>query len=178
MRILSLGLILSCVACSSAPSKPVANTSNGTEAAKVEVSTASNPVSADSSSEKIGVESIAEVMTAPSAVPAPMDQADMATEVKAAFTQNQKLSPEQSAAMSTTSLALIEAANAGDQAAVQGLSNQLLKQAVAAQAFGGFGLVDPAAIVQAIMDLIAAAVNADVAGVVDAIMDLIAAIGA
>jgi hypothetical protein len=126
--------------------------------------------------EQIQAADVAAVMTASTGTPAEMDMVSMEEQVQAAFAQS-NLSPEQNAAMSEKSMALIAAANAGDQAAVTKLSNDLVKQAVGGKGLiPSFGLVDVAGIVAAVMDLIAAAANADVAGIVDALMDLVAAL--
>jgi hypothetical protein len=129
--------------------------------------------------DQIQASDVAEVMTtSPSPVAETMDMASMEEQVQAAFAQS-NLSPEQNAAMSEKTMALIAAANAGDQAAVTQLSNDLAKQAIGGKGLiPGFGLVDVAGIVAAIMDLIAAAAAVDVAGIVAALMDLVAAIGA
>lgn len=180
MRILTLSLIMTCVACAQAPkpalkskAAPVQTSAPQTENTATQDAAGDNSVA---SNDQIQDSEIADIMSSAPATPIAMDQASMEQQVQAVFAQNSNLSPAQSSAMSETSIALINAANAGDQAAVKSLSNQLLKQAVGAQGIGiGFGLVDPAAIVAAIMDLIAAAMNADVAGIIDALMDLAAA---
>ncbi len=179
MRILTLSLIMTCVACAQAPEmKPKAQTA-GTSAASTQVesqkdATAAQPAAAD----QIQASDVADVMASSPAAPVAMDMASMEDQVQAAFAQS-NLSPQQNAALSDKTMALIAAANAGDQAAVTQLSNELAKEAIGGKGLiPGFGLVDVAGIVDAIMDLIAAAADADVAGIVDALMDLVAAIGA
>lgn len=180
MRIITLSLIMTCVACAQAP-QPVMKPKAAQPA-----QTVSTPAAADSVQEKaaaqtaaddqIQADDVAAVMTASTGTPAEMDMVSMEQQVQAAFAQS-NLSPQQNAAMTEKSMALIAAANAGDQAAVTKLSNELVKQAVGGKGLiPSFGLVDVAGIVAAIMDLIAAAANADVAGIVDALMDLVAAL--
>ncbi|MDQ3233213.1 MAG: hypothetical protein M3Q07_15455 [Pseudobdellovibrionaceae bacterium] len=177
MRILTLSLIMTCVACAQAPQpvqrKPVAST----PAVSTTSSATAEDAAAESAADQIPAADIEAVMNSGSAAPGAMDMAAMGQQVQSAFAQS-NLTPEQNSAMSETSMALIAAANAGDQVAVKDLSNKLAKQALLGKGIIGFGLVDPAAIVAAIMDLIAAAADADVAGIMDAIMDLVAAIGA
>lgn len=176
MRYLPLVLVMTSFACSSAPSKPVI------EKAQEPASSASvSPISQDSSADvqeaaSIKAEDVAAVMPSTASAPVVMDQVSMESQIQSSFAQNSKLSPQQSAAMTASSMALINAAQAGDQAAVKGLANDLLKQAMNAKGLIGFGLLDPAGILAAIMDLIAAAADADVAGIIDAIQDLVAAI--
>lgn len=121
--------------------------------------------------------------TAAPAAPTPMppvaetmDVVSLKPQVDAAYTQNSKLSPEQAQGLSDTTMQLIEASQAGDQKAISGLSSQLLNQALLGRT--GFGLVDAGGLAQAIQDLVAAAINADVAGILDAVDDIVAAVGA
>lgn len=179
MRIITLSLIMTCVACAQAP-QPVmkpkaaqpAQTVSTASADSAQDSAAAQPAADD----QIQAADVAAVMTASTGTPADMDMVSMEQQVQAAFAQS-NLSPQQNAAMTEKSMALIAAANAGDQAAVTKLSNELVKQAVGGKGLiPSFGLVDVAGIVAAIMDLIAAAADADVAGIVDALMDLVAAL--
>jgi len=175
MRIITLSLIMTCVACAQAPQpvKPKAPV----QATATQTRTAQDAVVNESANDQIQASDVAVVMNQNPADSVEMDMASMEGQVQAAFAQS-NLSAEQNAALSETSTALIAAANAGDQQAVTDLSNKLAQQALLGKGIIGFGLVDPAAIVAAIMDLIAAAADADVAGIMDAIMDLVAAIGA
>jgi hypothetical protein len=174
MRILTLSLIMTCVACAQAPKQPVQRTAQPA----TQTTTAQDSVAPESTdNDQIPAADVAAVLNTTPAAPGAMDVVSMEQQVQAAFAQS-KLTPEQNSAMSETSIALIAAANAGDQATVTNLSNKLARQALLGQGVIGFGLVDPAGIVAAIMDLIAAAANADVAGIVQALMDLVAAIGA
>lgn len=180
MRIITLSLIMTCVACAQAPQpvmKPKAAQPAQTVATPAPVESAQDATTAQTTGdEQIQAADVAAVMTASTGTPAEMDMVSMEEQVQAAFAQS-NLSPEQNAAMSEKSMALIAAANAGDQAAVTKLSNELVKQAVGGKGLiPSFGLVDVAGIVAAVMDLIAAAANADVAGIVDALMDLVAAL--
>ncbi len=176
MRYLPLVLVMTSFACSSAPSKPVMRASQKAAPAEA-VSPVSQGTSADTvEAASIKTEDVAAVMPAKQSAPVVMDQVSMESQIQSSFAQNPKLSAQQSAAMTASSMALINAAEAGDQAAVKGLANDLLKQALNAKGPLGFGLLDPAGILAAIMDLIAAAANADVAGIIDAIQDLVAAI--
>jgi hypothetical protein len=180
MRIITLSLIMTCVACAQAPQpvmKPKAAQPAQTVATPAAVESTQDATTAQTTGdEQIQAADVAAVMTASTGTPAEMDMVSMEEQVQAAFAQS-KLSPEQNAAMSEKSMALIAAANAGDQAAVTKLSNELVKQAVGGKGLiPSFGLVDVAGIVAAVMDLIAAAANADVAGILDALMDLVAAL--
>lgn len=180
MRIITLSLIMTCVACAQAP-QPVMKPKAAQPAQTVETSapaasTQDATTAQTTTEDQIQAEDVAAVMTASTGAPAEMDMASMEQQVQAAFAQS-KLSPQQNAAMSEKSMALIAAANAGDQAAVTKLSNELVKQAVGGKGLiPSFGLVDVAGIVAAVMDLIAAAADADVAGIIDALMDLVAAL--
>ncbi|HET9240732.1 MAG TPA: hypothetical protein VFO10_25940 [Oligoflexus sp.] len=178
MRIITLSLIMTCVACAQAPvMKPKAAQPAQTVPTPASVESTQDATTAQNAAdEQIQADDVAAVMTASTGTPVEMDMVSMEQQVQAAFAQS-NLSPQQSAAMSEKSMALIAAANAGDQAAVTKLSNELVKQAVGGKGLiPSFGLVDVAGIVAAIMDLIAAAANADVAGIVDALMDLVAAL--
>lgn len=178
MRIITLSLIMTCVACAQAPQmKPKAQTA-APSAASTQVESQKDAPAQPAAADQIQASDVADVMASSPATPVSMDMASMEEQVQAAFAQS-NLSPQQNAALSDKTMALIAAANAGDQAAVTQLSNELAKEAIGGKGLiPGFGLVDVAGIVAAIMDLIAAAADADVAGIVDALMDLVAAIGA
>lgn len=181
MRIITLSLIMTCVACAQAPqpvmkqkAQPAQTATASTQTGSTQDASTAQPAVND----QIQASDVADVMASSPVSSAEMDMVAMEEQVQAVFAQS-NLSPEQNAAMSEKTMALIAAANAGDQAAVTQLSNDLAKQAIGGKGLiPGFGLVDVAGIVAAIMDLIAAAAAVDVAGIVDALMDLVAALGA
>ncbi|WP_141734338.1 hypothetical protein [Oligoflexus tunisiensis] len=185
MRIITLGLILVSVACAQAPQpvkstagQPAKATTPTTQAESVQDAVAAEQPAPAAVPDQISASDVAEVMTtANPPADGAMDMVAMEQQVQTIFAQS-NLSPEQSAAMSEKTMALIAAANAGDQEAVTELSNDLAKEAIGKAIFGGFGLVDAAGVVAAIMDLIAAVMDLDVAGIIDALMDLVAALGA
>jgi hypothetical protein len=191
MRIITLSLIMTCVACAQAPqpvmkqkAQPASTPTVVTQPqVQAETETAQDATVAQPAAveDQIQAADVAAMMESSAGNPAAMDMVAMEEQVQAVFAQS-NLGPEKSAAMSDKTMALIAAVNAGDQAAATKLSNQLAKEALGGKGLipgiPGFGLVDVAGIVAAIMDLIAAVVAVDVAGILAALMDIVAALGA
>jgi hypothetical protein len=108
-----------------------------------------------------------------------MDNMDEQLAQQIAARQNangESLTAEQSEAATAKVMAVVKAAESGNPLALTLAANDLNAFAADMQGEQGLGLVDVAGVVDAIQDLIAAALDLDVAGIVDAVMDLIDAI--
>lgn len=174
MRILILSLMTTVVACGTSPQPASQRAPQKTQVLTSQDAPASQEkVSSNEPRESASIPAKSEGTTP---TPAPMTTADLKTQVDARYAQNPKLSEQRAQDLSSTTMDLINASNAGNQQAVSGLSSKLLNQALLGNQ--GFSLVDAAGLAAAIADLVDAAINADVAGILDAVDDIVAAVTA
>ena len=150
-------------------------------------------------------DSIEKIKTNPPAKQTAEVKQDMNSQIAEAFTDGEgvsgaALSEEQAREMADLTMAVVTATENGNIVQIIGAANKLAafseqskanfsangakgnyttngaKGNYTANGAKGYGLVDVAGVVDAVQDLVAAAIDLDVAGIVDAVQDLIAAI--
>lgn len=179
VHVLGFAAVFFMSACSTEPSdkaQPLAPSSVSSQSASANVenkATTPDYIKADDINAAVN----ASAQTAAN-TPAPNATAQAASmsQVAADTINNSQLTAQQKVNMNEKVQALMASNGNSAQMAAAGNALVSLVTGGAAVKLPGFGLLDPAAAVAAVMDLINAIVNADPAGIQAALMDLIAAL--